>query len=166
VPIRGAEISFSDVKPSQDTQNKVITGKEVNVSGSNHECGRVPLSRPTRRCPAKVHRLVAIAILILLPAFAIAADVLPPAQLPESGGGPAPGITPERPSESGVPAIPPSHMDPGIQHTPERRADPRGSVQPHNLDPSMSTNPDVAPAPREGINPPGGARPQGKPGAQ
>src|SRR4029077_2302781 len=92
VPIRGAELSFSDVKPSQDTQNKVITGKEVNVSGSNHECGRVPLSRPTRRCPAKVHRLVAIAILIPLPAFVIAADVLPPAQLPESGGGPAPGI--------------------------------------------------------------------------
>jgi hypothetical protein len=113
----------------------------------------------------KIYRLLALAILILLPAFAIAADVLPPAQLPERGGGPAPRITPEKPSESGVPAIPPSHMDPGIQHTPERCADPRGSVQPHNLDPSMSTNPDVAPAPREGINPPGGARPQGKPGA-
>jgi len=68
---------------------------------------------------------MAIAILILLPAFAIAADVLPPAQLPESGGRPAPGITPERPSESGVPAIRPSRIDPGIQHTPERRGDPR-----------------------------------------
>jgi hypothetical protein len=146
--------------------NKVLTGKEVSVSGSNHECGRVPLSRPNRRCPAKVHRLVAIAILILLPVFAIAADVLPPSQLPESGGMPAPGIIPERPSESGVPAIPPSRIDPGIQHTPERRGDPRGSVKPPNLDPSMSTNPDVAPSPREGTNPPGGARPQGKPGAQ
>ena len=76
----------------------------------------------------KVHGLVAIAILTLLPAFAIAADVLPPAQLPESGGGPAPGIPPKRPSESGVPAIPPSHIDPGIQHTPEKRGDPRGSA--------------------------------------
>ena len=113
----------------------------------------------------KVHRLVAIAILTLLPAFAIAADVYPPAQSPETGSGPAPSITPEKPSESGVLAIPPSHMDPGIQHTPERRADPRGSVQPPSLDPSMSTNPDVAPSPREGINPPGGTRPQGKPGA-
>lgn len=114
----------------------------------------------------KVHRLVAIAILTLLPGFAVAADGLPPTQLPESGGGPAPGITPERPSESGVPAIPPSHIDPGIQHAPERRADPRGSVKPPNLDPSMSTNPDVAPSPREGINPPGEARPQRKPGAK
>ena len=113
----------------------------------------------------KAHRLVAIALLTLLPAFAVAADVLPPAQLPESGGGPTPG-TPERPSESGVPAIPPSHIDPGIQHMPERRGDPRGSVKPPNLDPNMSTNPDVTPSPREGINPPGGTRPQGKPGVQ
>ena len=146
--------------------HKVLTGKEVSVSGSNHNCGRVPLSRLTRRCPAKVYRPVAIAILILLPAFAIAADVLPPAQLPESGGRPAPGITPERPSESGVPAIPPSRIDPGIQHTPESRGDPRGSVKPPNLDPDMSTNPDVAPSPRKSINPPSGAKPQGKPGAQ
>ena len=114
----------------------------------------------------KVHRLVAVAILTLLPAFDVAADVLPPAQLPERGGGPAPGTTPEMPSESGVPAIPPSRIDPGIQHMPEKRGDPRGSVKPPNLDPSMSTNPDVAPSPREGINPPGGAPPQGKPGIQ
>jgi hypothetical protein len=114
----------------------------------------------------KIHGLVAIAILTLLPAFALAADVLPPAQLPESGGGLAPGITPETPSKSGVPAIPPSRIDPGIQHTPERRGDPRGSVKPPSLDPSMSTNPDVAPSPREDINPPGGASPKGKPDAQ
>ena len=107
----------------------------------------------------------AIAILTLLPAFAIVADVYPPAQSPETGSGPAPSITPEKPSESGVLAIPPYHMDTGIQHTPERRADPRGSVQPPRLDPSMSTNPDVAPSPREGINPPGGTRPQGNPRA-
>ena len=110
-----------------------------------------------------MHRLVAIAILTLLPAFAVAADVLPPPVPPERGGGPAPGITPERPSESGVPAIPPSHMDPGMQHMPEMGGDPQGSVKPPNLDPSMSTNPDVAPSPREGINPPGGTKPQGKP---
>ena len=114
----------------------------------------------------KVHRLVAIAILTLLPAFAAAADVLPPAQLPESGGGPVPNITPGIVPESGVPAIPPSRIDPGIQHMPERRGDSRSSVKPPNIDPNMSTNPDVAPSPREGINPPGGARPQGKPGAQ
>jgi hypothetical protein len=111
----------------------------------------------------KVHRLVAVAILTLLPVFAVAADVLQPAQLPKSGGGPTPDITPERASESGVPTIPPSRIDPGIQHMPERRGDPRGSVKPPNLDPSMSTNPDVAPSPRKGINPPGGGTPQGKP---
>ena len=109
-----------------------------------------------------MYRLVAIAILTLLPAFAVAADVLPNAP-PESGGRPAPDISPERPSESGIPAIPPSHMDPGMQHMPEMRGDPQGSVKPPNLDPSMSTNPDVAPSPREGINSPGGAKPQGKP---
>jgi hypothetical protein len=109
-----------------------------------------------------VHRLVAIAILALLPAFAVAADVLPPAP-PEGGGGPAPRTTPERPSESGAPAIPPSRMDPGMQHMPEKRGDPRGSVKPPNLDPGMSTNPDVAPSPSEGSNPPGGAKPQEKP---
>ena len=114
----------------------------------------------------KVQQLVAVAILTLLPAFAVAADVLPPAQLPGSGGGPAPDITPEKASESGVTAIPPSRIDPGIQHMPERRGDSRASVKPPNLDPNMSTNPDVAPSPREGINPPGGARPQGKPGVQ
>ena len=114
----------------------------------------------------KVHRLVAIAILTVFPAFAVAADILPPAQSPESGGGTSPGLTPERPSTSVVPAIPPSRIDPGIQHAPERRGDPRGSVKPPNLDPSMSTNPDSAPSPREGVNPPGGTKPQGKPGAQ
>lgn len=114
----------------------------------------------------KVHRLVAIAILALLPAFTVAADVLLPAQLPERGGRPAPDITPRKPSASGVPAIPPSRMDPGMQHMPESSGDPRGSVKPPNLDPSMSTNPDVAPSPREDTNPSGGAGPQRKPGAR
>ena len=112
-----------------------------------------------------IHRLVALSILTFFPAFAVAAEVAPPAQPPESGSGPARKITPEKPSESRVPAIPPSHMDPGIQHTPERGADTRGSVTPPNVDPGMSKNPDVAPSPREGINPPDGPKPQRKPGA-
>jgi len=111
----------------------------------------------------KVHRLVAVAILALLPTFAEAADVLPPDQLPKSGGGPAPDIIPERAPESGGPTIPPSRIDPGIQHKPERLGDPRDSIKPPNLDPNMSTNPDVAPSPRKGINPPGEGTPQGKP---
>ena len=133
---------------------------------SKYRYGRVPLSLSSRWWPGKAPRFVAIAILSLFPAFAIAAESHLPAQLPESGSGPAPKITPEKPSESGVPAIPPSHMDPGIVHTPEKRGDPRGSVKPPNLDPSISKNPDVAPSPRESINPPDGARPQGNPGAQ
>ena len=111
----------------------------------------------------KVHRLMAVAILTLVPAFAVAADGLPPAQLPKSGGGPAPDITPERASESGVPTIPPSRIDPGIQHMPERLGDPRSSMKPPNVDPNMSTNPDVAPSPGKGVNPPGEGTPQGKP---
>jgi len=111
----------------------------------------------------KVHRLVAVAILSLLPVFAVADDVLPQAQLPESGGRPAPDLTPERAPESGVPTIPPSRIDPGIQHMPERRGDPRASIKPPNVDPNMSTNPDVAPSPRKGVNPPGEGTPQGKP---
>ena len=81
-----------------------------------------------------VYRLVAIAILTLLPAFAVAADILPPAP-PENGGGQAPDISPERPSESGVPAIAPSHIDPGMQHMPEMRGDPprlRETAQPRS----------------------------------
>ena len=113
-----------------------------------------------------LHRVVTLEILTLFPTFAVAAEVAPSAQPPESGSGPAPKIIPEKPSESSVPAIPPSHIDPGIQHMPEKRGAPRDSVTPPNLDPSMSRNPDVAPSPREGITPPGGARPQGTPDVQ
>lgn len=133
---------------------------------SKHRYGRVPLSLSTRWWSGKAPRLVAIAILSLFPAFAIAADGLPPAQLSERGGELAPGITPERPSESGVPAIPPSRIDPGIQHTPEQRGDSRGSVKPPNLDPGMSKNPDVSLPERKNVNPPGGGPPQGKPDAR
>ncbi|RPH76078.1 MAG: hypothetical protein EHM80_15390 [Nitrospiraceae bacterium] len=128
-----------------------------------HQYSRVPPSLSTKWWFVKAPRLVAIAILTLLPAFAVAADVLPPGQFPKSGGEPAPGIIPEGPSESSAPTIPPSRIDPGIQHSPERRGDPRGSVKPPNLDPSMSTNPDKSLPERQGINPPGGGTPQGKP---
>jgi hypothetical protein len=123
----------------------------------------VPLSPPTWRCHVRVPRLVTVAILTLLPVFAVAADVLPPTQLPESGAGLVPDINSERPSESGVSIIPPSRIDPGIEHKPARLGDPRGSVKPPNLDSNMSTNPDVAPSPREGANPSGEGTPQGKP---
>ena len=63
----------------------------------------------------------------------------------------------KRRSESDVPAIPPSQMDPGMQHMQKGRDDPHASKAPHNLDPSMSTNPDVAPPGREGSqDPPAG----------
>jgi hypothetical protein len=125
------------------------------MSWLKHRLSRVPRSLSARWWPVKAPRLVAIAILTLLPAFAVAADVLPPGQFPKSGSEPAPGITPERPSESSAPTIPPSRIDPGIQHSPERRGDPRGSVKPPNLDPSMSTNPDKSIPERQGIHPPG-----------
>jgi hypothetical protein len=128
-----------------------------------YQYSRVPPSLSTKWWSVKASRLVAIAILTLLPAFAVAADVLPPDQFPESGGKPTPDIIPERPSESGVPTVPPSRIDPGMQHSPEMRGDPRGSVKPPNLDPSMSTNPDKSLLERKGINPPGGGTPQGKP---
>jgi hypothetical protein len=160
VPIRDAEVSIS--RSSPDRVHKIITDDEVSMSWSKHGCGRVPRSLSTRRWSGKAHRLVAIAILSLLPALAISALGFPPAP-PESGGEPVPGITSEKPLESGVPPIPPSRIDPGIQHVPEKRGDPRAVVKPPNLDPGISTNPDVAPPAPKGINPPGGGTPQEKP---
>lgn len=136
------------------------------MSCLKHQYSGVPPSLSIKWWSVMAPRLIAIATLLFLPVFAVAADILPPAQSPESGSGPVPGITPEKPSESVVPAIPPSRIDPGIQHAPERRGDPRGSVSPPNLDPSMSTNPDLGRSPRESINPPGGTRPPGMPGAK
>jgi hypothetical protein len=82
-----------------------------------------------------------------------------------SGGESAPGFTLEKPLESGVPPIPPSQIDPGIQHVPKEHGDPdpRAAVKPPNLDPSISTNPDVVPPAREDMNPLGGGAPKGKP---
>ena len=60
----------------------------------------------------------------------------------------------KRRSEADVPAIPPSQMDPGMQHRQEGRDDPHASRAPRNLDPRMSTNPDVAPPGREGSHDP------------
>jgi hypothetical protein len=89
------------------------------------------------------------------PALAVSAVGFPPAP-PESGGKPASGITPEKPLESGVPLIPPSHQgDPGIQVVPEKRGDPRVGVKPRDLDPDISTIPDVAPPAHKDINPHG-----------
>lgn len=133
------------------------------MSWLKHRLSRVPRSLSAKWWSVKAPRLVAIAILTLLPAFAVATDVLPPGQFSESGGKPAPGTIPERPSESIAPTIPPSRIDPGIQHSPERRGAPRGSVKPPDLDPSMSTNPDKSPSERKGIDPPSGGTPQGKP---
>ena len=144
-------------------RHATITDDEVKKLWSKNRYGRVLLSRSTRWWSGKAPRLVAIAILSLFPTFAIAADVLRSDQFPESGGKPTPGIIPEKPSESGAPTIPPSRIDPGMQHSPEMRGDPRGSVKPPNLDPSMSTNPDKSLLDQKGINPPGGGTPQGKP---
>ena len=133
------------------------------MSWLKHRLSRVPRSLSVKWWSVQALRLAAVAILTFLPVFTVAAEILPPPQLPESGSGPAPGTTPEKPSESVVPAIPPSRIDPGIQHAPERHGDPRGSVRPPNLDPNMSMNPDKSLPEQKGINPPGGGTPQGKP---
>ena len=86
---------------------------------------------------------MAIAILSFLPALAGSAVGFPLAP-PESGDDPTPGKAHEQPSA--VPRIPPPRIDPGIQHVPEKRGDPRAAVKPPNLDQGMSTNPDVAPS--------------------
>ena len=73
----------------------------------------------------------------------------------------------ERRSEPDVPAIPPSRMDPGLQHMQEGREDLHASMSPRNLDPRMSTNPDVMPPGREGVlNPPVGPELEGSQGVQ
>lgn len=86
------------------------------------------------------------------PALAVSAVGFLPAP-PESGSKPASGITPEKPLESGVPLIPPSHQgDPGIQLVSEKRGDPRVAVKPRDLDPGIPTIPDVAPPAHKSTN--------------
>jgi hypothetical protein len=104
---------------------------------------------------------MAIALLSLLPAVAVSAVGLPPVRA-VSDSEPASGSPPQKPLESGTPSVPPSQIDPGIQHVPEKQGDSRGAVKPPNLDPGISRNPDVAPPAAKGINPPGGT-PPGKP---
>jgi hypothetical protein len=82
---------------------------------------------------------------LLAPSGVFAADVVPPAPLPEKGSEAGPAITPEDPSESGTPAIPPSMIDPGIQQRPATNPDPRSAVPPPNIDPKMSVDPEKAP---------------------
>lgn len=89
--------------------------------------------------------MVAVWLALVAPPPVPGADVVPPAPLPEKGSGPKPGITPETPSESGLPPIPPSKIDPGIQQRPSTIPDPRSAVPPPNVDPNMSRDPEAAP---------------------
>jgi len=130
------------------------------MSWSKHECVRSDRLFSARRVSGTASAFVAIAILSLLPALAISADRLQPAP-PEGGGSPTPDPVPEE-KESAVPPIPPSQIDPGIQHMPEQRGDPRSTVKPPDLDPGISKNPDVAPPAQEDINPSGEGSTQGK----
>ena len=128
------------------------------MSWSRHAWARAPHSVSTRRRSEKALLLMAIAILSLLPAMAGSAVGFPLAPA-ESGGDPTPGKAPERPLGSAVPRIPPSRIDPGIQHVPEKQGDPRAAVKPPNLDQGISTNPDVAPSAQKDSR----GTPQGKP---
>ena len=124
-------------------------------------CDRWPHALSSERWPGKVPRLMAVALLSLLPAVAVSAVGFPPVRA-VSASEPASGSPAQKPVESGTPSIPPSQIDPGIQHVPEKQGDPRAAVKPPNLDPGISTNPDVAPPAAKSINPPG-RTPPGKP---
>ncbi len=99
---------------------------------------------------------LAVWLALLAPHEVSGADVVPPAPLPEKGSGARPGITPEDPSESGTPAMPPSKIDPGIQQRPPTIPDPRAAVQPPNVDPKMSVDPESAPPANKAKKPRGG----------
>src|SRR5688572_4934544 len=89
--------------------------------------------------------IITVWLALLAPPDLTAADVVPPAPLPEKGSGTRPGMTPESPPDSGTPAIPPSKIDPGIQQRPRAIPDPRSAVPPPNVDPNMSVDPESAP---------------------
>lgn len=133
----------------------------VSMSWLPYKCGRGPHALSSQRWPRKVSRLMAIALLSLLPAAAVSAAGLPPVRA-VSGSEPASGSPPQKLLESGTPSVPPSQMDPGIHHVPEKQGDPRAAVKPPNLDPGISTNPDVAPSAAKSVSPPG-STPLGKP---
>jgi len=132
------------------------------MSWIQYKCGRVPHAGSAERWPGKVPRLIAIALLSLLPAVVASAVGFPPVKAVNSGET-ASGTLPEKASESSTPPIPSSHIDPGIQHVPEKLGDPRAAVKPPNLDQGIATNPDVAPPTPKGTNPPGKSTPPGKP---
>jgi hypothetical protein len=92
-----------------------------------------------------VSLVITVWLRLLAPSEVFAADVVPPARLPEKGSEAGPAITPENPSESGTPAIPPSKIDPGIQQRPPTNPDSRAAVPPPNIDPKMSVDPEKAP---------------------
>lgn len=106
---------------------------------------------------------VTVWLALLAPPGVSAADVVPSAPLPEKGSGARPGITPESPSESGTPAIPPSKFDPGIQQRPPTIPDPRSAVPPPNVDPKMSVDPETAPPANKAKKPRGGDKRQEEP---
>ena len=110
--------------------------------------------------------LLIVTALTFTPPFVVDAERLSLVQQRENAGARDTDQPAERRSEPDVPAIPPSQMDPGMQHMQERRDDPHASRSPRNLDPSMSTNPDVAPPGREGLlNPPVGQEFKGRQGS-
>ena len=106
--------------------------------------------------------ITGLVVVLLESSLSFAADVIPPAQLPEKGAGPPPATTPEDPSQSGGPAIPPSKMDPGIERRPSGTPDPRSAVSPPNVDPKMSVNPETAPPAKDALKPRRGEEPQDK----
>ena len=106
---------------------------------------------------------VTVWLALLGPIEVSGADVVPPAPLPEKGSGARPGITPENPSESGTPAIPPSKIDPGIEQRPPTIPDPRAAVPPPNVDPNLSVDPESAPPAKKAKKPRGGDTRQEEP---
>lgn len=103
---------------------------------------------------------VALGFLMGIGVTARAADVIPPAPIPEPGPAQPPRATPETPSGPGAPAIPPSTIDPGIEHRPTTIPDPRSSVTPPDVDPNMTVPPETAPKKGQGTDLGRGAEPK------
>ena len=108
-----------------------------------------------------VHALVAfitfVAVTIGYNPASSAADIIPPAPIPEAGTPSHPETLPEKHIGPGAPPIPPSSIDPGIERRPPAIPDRRSTVSPPNVDPKMAIDPETAP-PAEGIKPQGGSK--------
>lgn len=120
-----------------------------------------------KRWLGKPNRVVCILTMSLLPVGAYAADG-PQPSLPGGERHLNPDTIPENKIEPDkVPnppsKVPPSKIDPGIQHTPDTLGDPRGAVKPPIIDPGISKNPEAAPPGNKESNPPGKESPQRKP---